>query len=48
MEPIEKLVVCSQALYDARLSELKNENIDLAIKLFWTTHTEKKLEKIIK
>lgn len=45
-EPIDKLIVCTQALYDARISELRRENELLKLRLFWAS--EGKLKNLIR
>jgi hypothetical protein len=44
---LDKLIVCCQPLYDARMSEMRSEIEDLKLQLFWAKHTEKRLEKLI-
>src|SRR5436190_19468267 len=45
--PIDMLIVCTHPLYDVRISELRNENMELRLKLFWAIHTKHKLVNLI-
>lgn len=45
--PLERFIMCCQPLYDARISEMRNEIEDLKIRLFWAQNTPEKLEELI-
>lgn len=45
---LSKLIVCSQPLYDRTISELRAENEELKLRLFWAKNTTKLLRSLIK
>lgn len=46
--PFDNLIVASQVLYDARISELRHENEELRVKVFWLeSDLDLNLESII-
>jgi len=45
--PLERLIMCCQPLYDARISELCNKIRSLEFELFWARNTNEKLAEII-
>jgi hypothetical protein len=44
---LDKLIVCSQPLYDFRLSRLRNEIEELKLKLFWAKNNRLRLKSLI-
>ena len=43
MEGVERLSLVSKLLFDSRLCELKRENEELRVKVFWLEHSTEKL-----
>ena len=47
MEGVERLCIVSKVLFDTRLCELKRENEELRLRVFWLEHSAQKLAELM-
>ena len=47
MDGVERLSIVSKVLFDSRLCELKRENEELRLRVFWLEHSESKFAELM-